>query len=253
MVINGNISKVRKKSFAIKYAINPELAKIINQLDFGVYIKSPALLNTFLYLTNYVKIFSEYWFSKNINKLQLLDWGCGIGHNSYILKSMGFIITACDIKFEAEKFAKAGNFSFVLLKHDHQLPFNDNYFDVVLSFGVLEHVPNDFQSLKEINRVLKTSGLFFCFNLPHFLSISQRVAPLLGHVAHRRLYSEGLVKNLLGRSNFNLINIWHRQIFPKNIVKYYNYQIFERIDQFLVNYTFLRYLATSIEFIASKK
>lgn len=248
-----NIEIIRRKSFTAKYFIDPELSKIISQLDKDVYIKSPALLNTFLYLTSYVKVFSENWFLKDADKLQILDWGCGLGHNSYMLKKMGFDVLACDVGLEAEKFAKAGNFKFALLKHDYQLPFNDNQFAIVLSFGVLEHVTNDLQSLKEINRILKPSGLFFCFNLPYLLSISQRIAPLVGYTAHKKLYSEREVKNLLNKTNLTLIDIWHRQILPKNIVNYANYPFFEQLDQFMVNYTLLRYLATSLEFVASKK
>ena len=51
------------------------------------------------------------------------------------------------------------------LKHDYILPFNDSEFDVILSFGVLENVPNDLGSLCEIRRVLKTNGLFLLITI----------------------------------------------------------------------------------------
>ena len=38
------------------------------------------------------------------------------------------------------------------------LPFTDNFFDVVLLFDVLEHIENSDQLLSEINRVLKPGG-----------------------------------------------------------------------------------------------
>ncbi|WP_375583640.1 class I SAM-dependent methyltransferase [Cyclobacterium xiamenense] len=40
----------------------------------------------------------------------------------------------------------------------HQIPFPDNSFDVVFSNHVLEHVENDIEACKEINRVLKPGG-----------------------------------------------------------------------------------------------
>ena len=69
------------------------------------------------------------------------------------------------------------------------LPFEDNTFDVVVSLGVLEHVPFVSRSLEEVHRILKPSGYFFIFAFP------QRTAPLpvishwLGRDPHPRKYS----------------------------------------------------------------
>ncbi|MBX2954937.1 MAG: class I SAM-dependent methyltransferase [Cyclobacteriaceae bacterium] len=49
----------------------------------------------------------------------------------------------------------------------HQMPFKDNYFDVVLCNHVLEHVTDDIQTLREINRVLKPGG-FAIVQVPFF-------------------------------------------------------------------------------------
>ncbi len=40
----------------------------------------------------------------------------------------------------------------------HNMPFENNTFDVILCNHVLEHVENDILALKEIKRVLKKSG-----------------------------------------------------------------------------------------------
>ena len=40
----------------------------------------------------------------------------------------------------------------------HRIPFPENHFDVVLCNHVLEHVQDDMQALREINRVLRPSG-----------------------------------------------------------------------------------------------
>lgn len=42
------------------------------------------------------------------------------------------------------------------------LPFADGSFDLVLSFHVLEHIPNDAAAMRELCRVLKPGGLLIC-------------------------------------------------------------------------------------------
>ena len=48
-----------------------------------------------------------------------------------------------------------------------RLPFDDASFDAVLSCGVLEHVPYEEGSVREIARVLKPGGHFFVYQLPN--------------------------------------------------------------------------------------
>ena len=52
----------------------------------------------------------------------------------------------------------------------HQIPFADNFFDVVLCNHVLEHVDNDLQAMREIARVLKPGG-FAILQVPFFAPI----------------------------------------------------------------------------------
>lgn len=39
-----------------------------------------------------------------------------------------------------------------------RIPFDDHYFDVIICNHVLEHVPDDAQAMRELNRVLKAGG-----------------------------------------------------------------------------------------------
>ena len=71
------------------------------------------------------------------------------------------------------------------LEHEYNLPYDDNAFDIVLSVGVLEHVPNDVASMAEIRRVLKPGGLFFPASFFQLnLLWTQKVAHLRGNNYH---------------------------------------------------------------------
>ncbi len=140
----------------------------------------------------------------------------------------------------------------VNLEHEWQLPFEPNSFHVVTSFGVLEHVSQEVESLREIRRILKPGGLFFCVNLPRSFSWTQRVAHLQGNYYHDRLYRRRDVHKLMKEVNFGILEMWERQVFPKNTIRYFKPDLLERLDQGLCDWTPLRWLSTCLEFVAYK-
>jgi len=151
---------------------NPQLGLIdlSANLENHLFLKNPASQNIYLYLTNYVRGFSENWFHTNLSSLKILDWGCGKGFITFLLQEMGADVTSCDVLegndsafSQTTPILEAESLEVICLEHPYLLPFENEYFDVVLSFGVIEHVPNDLESLREIRRILKSGGLFFCF------------------------------------------------------------------------------------------
>jgi len=150
-----------------------------------------------------IKWFSEqpvpdYWiaFLKNQGKQirKILDLGCGAGRNTQFLFELGYNIYACDwydgmIKATRERLHKIGlDKSFVEKRVTKasmlNLPYNDSFFDVVLSNGVFHNVT----SLKEIelvfketSRVLKKNG-YICFNLFSSNYIDQSLKRISDHV-----------------------------------------------------------------------
>ncbi|WP_425214653.1 class I SAM-dependent methyltransferase [Tumidithrix helvetica] len=236
--------------------LDKNLIEIIKEYKNHFFLINPSGQNVYLYLTYFVKNLIEYHFSGN-SYLKILDWGCGKGHVTYFLHKLGFLVTSCDVlsgseDWQSNPIIASSCFSVDELSHPFKLPYDDNSMDVVLSVGVLEHVPNDIESLKEINRILKNDGLFICFNLPYVFSWTQRLAHLRGDFYHDRLYSKRLVYDLARNSNFEILDFWHRQLLPKNYISYPFYRFFESLDQLLVNWTPLKYLATNIEFVAKK-
>lgn len=235
--------------------------EVIESADTHFNLANPACINVYSFFANYTVELTKHYFEKPIGDVKILDWGCGRGLNTFLLNELGAKPVSCDLNVDTidSTFGQVTpiidhfNIDVIPLNHPYELPFESNSFDVVLSYGVLEHVSHDFESLKEINRILKDGGLLLCYFLPYFLSWTQPVSRLTGLFTHDRLYSKSQVYKLLNDSKFDLLDMWHRQILPKNTIKYPNFRMFEKIDQFLTNYTPLKYLVTNIEFVAAKR
>lgn len=102
-------------------------------------------------------LINRFWTSENCENI--LDIGCGrgiqlkhlceslsargFGVDEEIVKSSEFEIRECD--FESER-----------------LPFEDNFFDLIFSKSVCEHVRNTENFFSETYRVLKPGGVFIC-------------------------------------------------------------------------------------------
>lgn len=175
--------KIRNAAFSKDYALNQNLIKLASTEKIHAFLTNPASLYIYTYLLHYIKTFTQHWFGNET--IKILDWGCGKGHISYLLDEIytrkEARIHSCDI--HAKEFAHndssflqktplitAKSIDIIPLTHEYLLPFSENSYDIMLSFGVLEHVPNDRESLKKINRILKPNGLFFCFFLPYLIS-----------------------------------------------------------------------------------
>ena len=55
----------------------------------------------------------------------------------------------------------------------HEMPFDDNSFDVVICNHVMEHVKDDIQAMKEILRVLKPASGFAIIQIPFFVPVPE--------------------------------------------------------------------------------
>ncbi len=75
----------------------------------------------------------------------------------------------------------------------NQLPFPDNFFDLVCALDVLEHVENDQKGMVELNRVCKPGGLI-CITVPALEMLWSYHDELNGHY---RRYSSSSLRTLL--------------------------------------------------------
>ncbi len=98
-------------------------------------------------------------------KQDFLEAGCGNGLvTKYLAEKYGASVTGIDIdpqQIELARKEAEGMQNISYLEADTtSLPFEDRKFDIVLSFGVLHHIENWLDALKEIKRVLKPGGYF---------------------------------------------------------------------------------------------
>lgn len=95
----------------------------------------------------------------------VLEDGCGVG--MYLERLARGASQAVGLEIEHERGLEArGLVERVVCGVGERLPFPDNYFDLVLSHEVIEHVQNDRDAITEIVRVLRQGGrlVLFCPN-----------------------------------------------------------------------------------------
>jgi len=107
--------------------------------------------------------YHRYVFVKNlVQDKVVLDVASGEGYGSFLLADTAKTVTGVDIDNASIEHAK-GKYNKDNLSYQQasalELPFDDNHFDVIVSFETLEHLAQHQEMLAEFNRVLKTDGI----------------------------------------------------------------------------------------------
>jgi ubiquinone/menaquinone biosynthesis C-methylase UbiE len=94
---------------------------------------------------------------------QVLDVGCGNGYVTCQFAEAGANVVAIDLTERAVeltqvRLAQLGLTAEVIRADAEALPFGDETFDTVVSFGVIHHTPDTEKAVKELHRVLKPDG-----------------------------------------------------------------------------------------------
>lgn len=94
---------------------------------------------------------------------RVLDYGSGEGYGSLLLSDVASSVVGVDIDPQAvshasERYRSQSNLTFTSLD-GHTLPFDDQHFDLITCFEVIEHVPNPDEVLAELSRLLAIDGM----------------------------------------------------------------------------------------------
>ena len=114
----------------------------------------------------------EYWMQEEFDNLDLkdkrvLEIGYGMGSDHLQLAMRGGTCYGIDLTPEnlpiCQKHLELNGFSSKLCIGDAtELPYEDNFFDVIYTFGVIHHIPKMEKVINEIYRVLKPGGIVWC-------------------------------------------------------------------------------------------
>ena len=125
--------------------------------------------------------------------LQVLDVGVGTGSLPVALSALGFDVYGLDDDGDGQRQVSTLAQRFPTLKvqvcalEADDYPYEDNTFDAVTSFDVIEHLPaSPRHYLMEVYRVLKPGGLFFLTN-PNVASLANRALILMGRSIYHPL------------------------------------------------------------------
>lgn len=164
---------------------------------------------------------------------RILEAGVGLGRWLEHFHSKGYAIQGIDYSEEAIAQLKKHNPDYDVRYGDiRALPFEDDSFDVYLSFGVLEHLESSddlAKSIREMHRILRPGGLAFvsipylnAHNAMYALRNRLSFSPLLNRLRRRRPptqhffeynYSKrGFLRNIDFKNDFKLVDC-----IPENI------------------------------------
>jgi len=136
----------------------------------------------------------------------ILDVGTSTGTNLRMLKEVGFTnFLGLDMSPEAIRWCEEKGLGAVRQGDVCAIPFPDDSFDLVLATDIIEHVDDDLQALKELQRVLKKSGRIV-ITVPTFPSLWG----LQDDVAHhKRRYRRRDLLEKLEKSGFECDKGFH--------------------------------------------
>lgn len=153
---------------------------------------------------------------------KLLDIGCGTGVYLSMLEETGADLWGIDISKNAVEIAKRNiaKSNQIICENANPLPFNDNEFDYVTAWGVIEHFPSTSSILSEIKRVLKFNGktAIMVPNVYYYIFISETLLRGSGPVKHQKiefLYCFKEWKDLIEKAGLSVLETHRHNKFNK--------------------------------------
>lgn len=156
----------------------------------------------------------------NISNAKILNIGCGTGHNMEVISHYGDVYVI-DNNDKALELLPKDTYIEKKVCDACNLDYPDNFFDIVVSFDVFEHIQDDTKSVAEVRRVLKPDGKLVV-TVPAFPFLFSAHDEYLNHY---RRYNKKTLKALLKDFSNVKLNYWNAILFIPN----WSIKIFEKV------------------------
>ena len=174
---------------------------------------------------------------------KILEVGCGAGQFIRAIKHYlpnsecyGFDVSSVAIA-SAQNNDKSVNY---IAGAADRWPLENNFFDAVVIFDVLEHVESVEQTLAEIRRVLKTDGLIYAFipcegdylSFWHYLQFSKKFRTLTTQYAgHINRYSRAVWYKIFDTEGFKIVGKRYSEHFFGQLLGVLSFYLMDRRAQ----------------------
>jgi len=170
---------------------------------------------------NWLRYLKQAEFLKKIisPRSKVLDLGCGLGFTTALLASYceAIDILGVDIKKHSTwKDLKEFGCDFCVCDAN-SLPFLPDSFEVIVSFGVMEHTESEMEFLEEVNRCLQSGGYNILFQLPNRYSFSEYLSRKMGLWHHERTYSGGEIRKQIKNGGFDIMFMAREHVIPAQV------------------------------------
>ncbi len=189
------------------------------------------------------------YLKKEIKNLKILDIGCGNGEIADFFAKNNIVYT-CDIEDQRK------NKSLTKFKkiNENYLPYKNNFFDIVISNHVIEHINKNEQKkhLQEIMKILKKGGILYFVTENWFFPIEPHYKIPLIHYFPNKVFFR--ILKLLSRfeEEINLINYFQIRkmikIFKKNTE--YTNLIIKNTKKFNADFKQLSFYNKNLNFLS---